>query len=369
MRFIFIVQGEGRGHMTQAMAMYEILSRNGHEIVEVWLGRSHRREVPAFFTETVKSPIEPFQSPNFVTDKNNKSIDIPATLFGNMKRCSVFFGEMSRLDKRLKELQPDMVINFYDLLAGLYNVFYKSPVPFVGIAHQFMVQHPAMKYPEGRGMEKMFLKINTFLSGYRSVKKLTLSFYPLAPNVSSNVYPVPPLLRSEVKPLEVTEGDYLLAYSVNAGYSEDVKRWHVSNRDIKVHYFWDGAQESEEVAHHPNLIFHKLNGHKFLKMMAGCKGFVTSAGFESVCEALYLGKPTMMIPTEGQYEQSCNAVDGVYAGAGISSSTFDLSKLVEYLPKHNPKTTLFREWADGAEEYLIEHLTGEKINDKATLFV
>lgn len=36
MKFLFIVQGEGRGHLTQAITLEEILRRNGHEVVEVW---------------------------------------------------------------------------------------------------------------------------------------------------------------------------------------------------------------------------------------------------------------------------------------------------------------------------------------------
>ena len=35
MKFLFIVQGEGRGHLTQAITLEEILRRNGHEVVAV----------------------------------------------------------------------------------------------------------------------------------------------------------------------------------------------------------------------------------------------------------------------------------------------------------------------------------------------
>ncbi len=349
LRFVFIVQGEGRGHMTQAIALYDMLVRNGHQVEEVWLGRSDRREVPAFFFDGIKSTVVPFQSPNFITDKNDKSIDITATLWHNLKRQALYFSEMKRFGKRMDEIKPDYIINFYDLLIGLYNVFHPNKHKFVSVAHQFLVQHPETEYPQGRGMEWLFLQINTRLTGFRAKKRLALSFYPLKANMKENVYPVPPLLRKEIKELQVSEGDYLLAYSVNPGYGADVKKWHESNRHVKVHYFWDGKQETEEVQHHENLTFHKLNGPKFLQYMANCKGYVSSAGFESVCEAMYLGKPALLIPTEGQYEQECNAIDARKAGAGIISKTFDLSKLVDYLPNHHTNYEAFRDWADSAE--------------------
>ena len=50
MKYIFIVQGEGRGHLTQCMALEEILRKNGHEVVEVLVGKSKSRQLPAFFT-------------------------------------------------------------------------------------------------------------------------------------------------------------------------------------------------------------------------------------------------------------------------------------------------------------------------------
>lgn len=53
MKYIFIVQGEGRGHLTQCMALEEILRKNGHEVVEVLVGKSKSRQLPAFFTRTI----------------------------------------------------------------------------------------------------------------------------------------------------------------------------------------------------------------------------------------------------------------------------------------------------------------------------
>ena len=41
MKVLFIVQGEGRGHLTQAITLEEILRRNGHEVVEVLVGKSN----------------------------------------------------------------------------------------------------------------------------------------------------------------------------------------------------------------------------------------------------------------------------------------------------------------------------------------
>ena len=41
--------------------------------------------------------------------------------------------------------------------------------------------------------------------------------------------------------------------------------------------------------------------------MINCSGIITSAGFETPAEALFLGKKLLAIPIKGQYEQLCNA--------------------------------------------------------------
>ena len=56
MKFLFIVQGEGRGHLTQAITLEDMLQRNGHEVVEVLVGKSSSRTLPGFFNRSIHAP-------------------------------------------------------------------------------------------------------------------------------------------------------------------------------------------------------------------------------------------------------------------------------------------------------------------------
>jgi len=167
----------------------------------------------------------------------------------------------------------------------------------------------------------------------------------------------PPLLRDNLQTLISEKEDFLLCYMVNPGYSEEIINWHKNNQNIKLHCFWDMKNEPELKVVHPNLIFHQLDATKFMDMMRRCKGLVTTAGFESVCEAMYLDKPVMMVPVEGQYEQACNAIDASSAGAGISSSSFKIEPFLDYLPDHLSISNQFREWYGSMEDLVIRELT------------
>ena len=76
MKFLFVVQGEGRGHLTQAITVEEMLRRNGHEVVEVLVGESSSRKLPGFFNRSIHAPVKRFLSPNFLPTAANKRVNI-----------------------------------------------------------------------------------------------------------------------------------------------------------------------------------------------------------------------------------------------------------------------------------------------------
>ena len=80
MRFLFIVQGEGRGHLTQALTLEDMLRRNGHEVVEVLVGKSSSRILPGFFNRNIKAPVKRFLSPNFLPSPDNKRANLKKSL-------------------------------------------------------------------------------------------------------------------------------------------------------------------------------------------------------------------------------------------------------------------------------------------------
>jgi UDP:flavonoid glycosyltransferase YjiC (YdhE family) len=84
MKFLFIIQGEGRGHMTQAISLSKILKSLGHELCAVCIGKSQRREIPEFVLKNIDAPVFLFESPNFVTDNNHKSINLGKTIWQNL---------------------------------------------------------------------------------------------------------------------------------------------------------------------------------------------------------------------------------------------------------------------------------------------
>lgn len=348
LKYLFVVQGEGRGHMTQALSLAVILRAAGHEVCHVVAGKSKRRELPGFFSEKIEAPITLVDSPNFITDKDQKSVKPLKTVIHSVLNAAIYRRSIRTIHRLVKTHQPDAIINFYDFIGGLYNFSMRPKCRFICLAHQYLTAHPSFEFPPNRTFEKIAMQMANRITSLGADKILALSFRTFEDVPEKKLFVVPPLLRKELKTQKITLEDHFLVYMVNPGYSTEVNVFHQEFPDQPLHCFWDKKDAPEELTVDNTLTFHQLDDTKFIQKMASCTGYVTTAGFESVCEAMYLGKPVLMVPVGGHYEQACNAVDAVNAGAGISSSAFDIDLLVHYLPKYENTSKWFREWADQA---------------------
>lgn len=87
--------------------------------------------------------------------------------------------------------------------------------------------------------------------------------------------------------------------------------------------------------------------------MAGCYAYASTGGFESICEAMYLGKPVLMVPVH--IEQECNAYDAQLSGAGIISDSFDLKALLSSAETYTPNRE-FMYWTRSCERKILFEL-------------
>lgn len=159
-------------------------------------------------------------------------------------------------------------------------------------------------------------------------------------------------------------GDYLHGYLLNSGFADEIKTWHKKHPAVRLHIFWDkkGVRPEEKID--DRLSFHQLDDTLFVRYMAGAKAYATTAGFESVCEAMYLNKPVLMVPTH--IEQACNAFDAAQSGAGVVANCFDLDALLKLSETHTPDLT-FRDWVRQADWMILREFRPDLLQDEYQL--
>lgn len=353
MKFLFIVQGEGRGHFTQAITLEEMLLRNGHEVVEVLVGKSSTRTLPGFFNRSIHAPVKRFISPNFLPTVDNKRANLTKSFAYNLLKIPEYFRSMCYINQRIRETGAEVVINFYELLTGLTYTFFRPSVPYVCIGHQYLFLHRDFEFPEKSSVQLWMLRFFTRMTACRASKKLALSFRAMEKDDEQEIVVMPPLIRQEVTAIQPEEGNYIHGYMVNSGFADSVESFHAIHPEIPLKFFWDKADTEEVTKIDETLSFYQIDDVRFLNGMAGCRAYASTAGFESICEAMYLGKPVLMVPAH--IEQDCNAYDAMMTGAGIIGDSFDLEPLLRFVGRYTPSRN-FVSWVRSCERRIILEL-------------
>lgn len=354
MRFLFIVQGEGRGHLTQALALSELIREAGHTVCTALLGSADGETVQAFFKENFTGETIPFASPVLVYHPQTKALSLPKTLGGVGRGFHRYCAGLIKVRRVVKEQAPDLVVNFYDVLGGLHSVF--SSVPTLCVAHQYLLLHPHFKHPSGQRLSRFLVNLNTRITALGAARSLALSFY--REETYGKLKVIPPLLRKEVQELQSQREDFYLAYVTQAAMAGELLAWQAQHPEVELHCFSAGEQAGEV---QPNFYFHPIHARKFLDRMRRCRGLMTTAGFESVAEALLLGKPVLAVPLPRHYEQTCNALDAQRAGAGIYSRSLEADALLAW--EAPARSTEFRAWVEQAGELFFQ-VVGEVMQER-----
>ncbi|MCX6794984.1 MAG: UDP- glucuronosyltransferase [Candidatus Falkowbacteria bacterium] len=361
MTYLFFVQGEGRGHLTQALTLYAELKKRGHKILAVIAGPDPNSKLPDFFEEQFKDKLIRIYSPKFVVDKNGQGINMPASVIRTLGQFRRYRQSLKQIKKIIAETNPDALINFYEPLAGVYFRCYRDKRPLFCIGHQYFIGHPIFKFPTGRFSERFGLKFYNWITAPRQALKIALSFTAADDLIGQRLIVCPPLIRQSLKRQKPVNGNFILIYLLNAGYGQEIINWSEKNPDVKIEAFWN-KPDSEITFSNPNLIFHDLHGEKFMNRLANCAAYVSTAGFESIAEAAYLQKDILMIPTKNHFEQKCNAKDAGRAGIALTSKNFDLSLIYQKeKPRSDAALCAFKEWVDKYNDKIIRVLEGKNI--------
>lgn len=358
LRVLFVVNGEGRGHLSQALALGELLLEGGHRVVGVLVGEHTHGSIPPFFGTGFGVETVSFPGPRLVPGLRHRSISRVATFTHNVVRIPRFVRSFERLRAAIRETRPDVVVNFYDMLGGLAFAADVPPgVRMISLSSlHYLADHPVAEPPKATPIERVMLRSLNRLTAPAGATRVALSLRPLdelASPAATRPFVLPPILRRAVLDASPTSGDHLLVYLLHHGHAAELARWHEAHPEVVVHGFWDrpGAPERTELRR--GLVFHRISDGLFLDLMRGCRGLVTTAGFQAVAEAMWLGKPVLMVPTGGHSEQRWNAREAVLAGAGMSGTRFDLTPFLDYVPAHRPVSSAYRAWVmEGRRRWL-----------------
>lgn len=345
-RCLFIIQGEGKGHMSQALALKEYLVDAGHTVDAVFLGISSSDEVPDYFRDNFPDNLHIFRSPWFLRTPNKKGIYVGRTLLFNLIRSGSYIKTIARIRREIDDIGPDVVFNFYELLGALAMRRAAPGIKKIGVGHHFYLHLNSSLSRLGPAWHRWLLRWHTRIIIKSCDSVLALSFRQ--EQGSSIIQVVPPLVRREFREMSYSPGSRYLVYMLHEGFIYDLVMLARRIPGFQADLF---TSLNPAIDLPEGIRIHPFDAKKFSNLMASCKGLITTAGFDSAAEAAYHGIPLAVIPSHNHFEQRCNGADITANGIGIVVSRID-SRILENMSSFD--CGQYREWVNQAGEQFIK---------------
>ncbi len=352
---IIFLQSEGRGHITQAFALQETIKSQNIGVSAIIIRRTTKKQTIQLLKRRFNCPILFIESFEFFKGDKGKSVNLIHTAVDALFKFPKILLSCLKLKKDLRKIKYEIIFNFYEPACTFYNFIAREKFRTIGISHQNIYLHPDFKFPEKNTLNANFLKNYTKLIAKSSRFNIALSFYPLSNIAVKNLIVTGPLLREKVKNLEPIREQFILIYLAYHELLEEVIQWHNKHPMVNIHCFTDkpGIVGVEKLT--DNFSLHAIDEDQFIDHLSRCNGLVTTAGFESVSEAMYLDKSVMMVPIKNHFEQYCNSRDAQKAEAGIAADSYDIQLLLNYIQEQGQDSNKknFRVFTNQSSQIII----------------
>ncbi len=264
MNIAYSCAGEGFGHAARVAALYPALSE--HHTVTLFI------PVPVqdFIQERLGS-VPLITIPCLEFEKKDNTILFWKTLITNMRRIPQCLRAVIKLARMLRELDIDLIISDFDPL--LPRAAKLAGIPVIQLNHPGIVRRFISWDPRS-----WFTALAARLLEGPADRRIYVSFFGGDAG---------PIIR---KSLLVEE------HSANGKIVVNVKG-KARKKIVPVLESQPGLQYE---------LFPRSEGG-FDRALASCSGVITTAGHQTISEALVLGKPLLVIPQHAQYEQLLNA--------------------------------------------------------------
>ncbi len=277
MKVLYAIQGTGNGHLSRARDIVPILLRKNIDLDLLVSGTQADMGLPY----PVKYQLKGW---SFIFGKKG-GVDMWRTY---LRTNSL------RLQKEIRSVPVslyDLVINDFEPVSAWACKLHH--VACTGFSHQSAVLAPNAPKPEKKDMlGKLILK---------NYAPTSTQFGLHFKNYGDKIYT--PVIRQEVRNTTRTSGDY---YTVYLPAYSDGKILNVLSQITAVKWEVFSKNTHSELLY-GNIKIRPIDNLRFIQSMAGSRGILCGAGFETPAEALYMGKKLMVVPMKGQYEQQCNA--------------------------------------------------------------
>lgn len=292
MRIVYGVQSTGRGHLSRLLGLKPLFHEDGHELLVIISGYY---DPPDYVLDALADVrCERFRGLSMIEDGAG-GVSKRATMKAFARHLPGLFENFHRAHGMISEFAADLIVSDFDPITGSPFV---APGTFkVGIGNEAILSHTAAARPPKARMERFNVNVvrKLFTSGVDVL--LGCHFYPLDGSC------LPPILRPEVLSAAIENRGHLVVYHAFRGLLTPILNYAERHPEKPITVYGNTRPTRAS----PRNVRYERDATRFIEDLATCDAYVGTAGFQSICEAFYLGKKIVVQPIAGQYEQRWNA--------------------------------------------------------------
>jgi uncharacterized protein (TIGR00661 family) len=295
-RILYGVVGEGMGHATRSRVILEELVRE-HDVHIVVSGRAREYLARQFANVHRIWGLTINYGGNRVRNVRTVLQNLTGAISGWPRNVRAYFDVLS-------EFRPDVVISDFESFSYLVGKALRLPVITLdNIQVINRCEHdPALLAEHEPDFELTRSIVEAKLPGCFHYLITTFFFPPLRRERTTLI---PPVLRPEILAARPEAGEHLLVYqtaTTNRALPAVLKRLGVPAR------IYGLRRDLTEDLADENLLYRPFSEARFIEDLRSARAVVAGGGFTLMSEAVYLHKPLLSVPVQGQFEQVLNAL-------------------------------------------------------------
>jgi len=326
MKILYGVTGEGMGHAMRSRVVLEHLVRAGHEIEIMASGRA-----AAFLGKRFEG-VNTIHGLHMILDENR--VRPGKTLWSNvLKGVMGVPGNIAAYFDLISAFQPEVVISDFESWSYYFGRTHRLPI--LSIDNMQVIHRCELPQDIIEGNHVSFQLTKTFIKAkLPSCDAYFITSFFRPPPRKENTYLFPPILRPEILAARPTAGDHLLIYQSgpNAALQTALAATGV---ECRIYGMRPGFPEE---VRERQLRFLPFSEDGFIADLASARGVIAGGGFTLMGEAVFLHKPMLALPLEGQFEQWLNAKYLEREGYGMFTLTLDdpdvIARFLERVPEY-----------------------------------
>lgn len=288
-KILYGISGEGSGHSSRAREMLTHLIAQGHDVRAISYDRGYKN---------LKNDFDVHEIVGLTIVSEDNKVSPIRTVLENLRGLKDGIRSFHTTRRKFfKQFKPDCVITDFEPTSAYLANYYD--VPLISLDNQHRMRY--MNYQRPKGFSKDAKVTETVIRTMVPKPDVSLiTTFHFDEPTNDHTFLFPPILRKAVLDLTSYDNGHILVYAT-AGFDSLIALLPQFTRERFVIYGYD--RESRE----GNLHYRPFSQTGFLDDLASARAVIATAGFTLITEALYLGKPYLALPMQGQFEQVLNA--------------------------------------------------------------